>query len=188
MKIKILEINDVIEVIHYIFQDNRGNFLESYNKNKYFELGIKDDFVQDNRAYSEKSGTIRGLHFQTLPAAQEKLIQVIQGRILDIFVDLRKGSPTYKQWGSKEFSVDKGNQLYLPVGFDHGYKTLEENCEIEYKVSDYYAPDYEAGIRWDDPELNIDWNMGDNFPVLSDKDMELPLLCEIDPAFEYDVG
>ena len=182
-----LKFNGALEIVPAKHEDSRGHFFESYSKSKYIAIGVEDEFVQDNRAYSEKSGTIRGLHFQTPPFGQAKLIWISQGRVLDIFVDIREGSPTYGQWASIELSADKGNQLYLPIGFAHGYITLVDNCEMEYKVSDYYAPECESGIRWDDPTLKIDWGKDGHLPVLSDKDMNLPYLSEIDSPFVYQI-
>lgn len=166
------------------FGDNRGWFSESYNARKLAEAGIADRFVQDNHSYSAQIGTLRGVHYQIPPHGQAKLVRCVRGRIWDVAVDLRAGSPTYGQWHGAELSADNGHQLYVPVGFGHGFVTLTPDCEIMYKVSDYYAPQHEGGVCWDDPDLAIDWpQQGD--PVLSAKDAALPPLSAFDSPFAF---
>ncbi len=169
------------------FSDDRGWFSEVYNQQSYASMGIDVPFVQDNHSMSRQTGTIRGLHFQTPPHGQAKLVRCIRGRIIDIAVDLRKGSPTYGHHVAAELSDENGWQLYIPVGFGHGFATLVPGCEIAYKVSGLYAPECDGGILWDDPALAIDWKLPPGtIPTLSDKDGKLPLLKDFDSPFEYD--
>jgi len=150
-------------------------------------LGITTTFVQDNHSLSRPPFTLRGLHFQTPPRAQDKLVRCIRGRIFDVAVDVRKGSPTYGTWVGAELSAENGRQLFVPVGFAHGFLTLEADCEVVYKCSDTYAPDHDAGIRWDDPTIGIDWPIpAGAMPELSDKDRVQPLLADFESAFSYD--
>ncbi|MEZ5708004.1 MAG: dTDP-4-dehydrorhamnose 3,5-epimerase [Blastomonas sp.] len=166
--------------------DARGWFAESYNARRLAEAGIDTIFVQDNHSYSAKPGTLRGLHFQTPPHAQVKLVRCLRGAIWDVLVDLRKGSPSYGQWVAAELSADNGDQLFVPAGFAHGFVTLAPDTEIAYKVSDFYAPSSDGGIAWDDPELGIDWPLDGLTPELSDKDRALPGLDAFDSPFAYD--
>ena len=167
------------------FGDNRGWFTESYNARNLADAGIRDRFVQDNHSYSSEPGTLRGIHFQTPPFAQAKLVRCIRGRIWDVAVDLRAGSPSYGTWRGVELSAENGHQLYVPTGFGHAFVTLTTDCEILYKVNDYYAPDHEGGIRWDDADLAIAWPL-ESAPVLSGKDADLPPLSAFDSPFAYD--
>lgn len=160
-----------------VFKDHRGWFYESYSKQVYVNHGIDINFVQDNRSYSELKNTIRGLHFQLNPKAQTKLIQCIQGKILDVVVDLRKGSLTYGEWISVVLDSVSRKQLLIPKGFAHGFLTLEDKTEVVYKVDEYYSPELERSIRYNDPILNINWEI-DN-PIISDKDNKAPLLSEM---------
>lgn len=166
-----------------VFRDRRGFFLESFNKKVFAENGLPTDFVQDNHAYSSGLGVIRGLHLQMPPHAQAKLVWVMRGAVNDVVVDLRKGSPTYRRSFEIELSADNFRRLFIPKGFAHGYETLSEENEFMYKVDSGYAPGSEAGIRWDDPELEIVWKTEN--PVLSDKDLDLPPLAEFDSPFEF---
>ena len=158
--------------------DGRGYFAETYNLKAFAGCGIDQIFVQDNHARSEKSGTLRGLHFQLPPAAQAKLVRVVRGSIFDVAVDLRQESPSYGKFASAILSEENHRQFYVPVGFAHGYCTLEIDTEVIYKVSDYYAPDLEGGIAWNDPALGIEWPVDGRGLVLSDKDRSLPFLSE----------
>ena len=168
-----------------IHQDNRGSFTENYNRRNFEEAGISGEFVQDNHSLSVESHVLRGLHFQVPPHAQAKLIRVLEGRILDIIVDIRHGSPTYGQHVSVE--LDAGDQqIYIPTGFAHGFLTLEPDTAVSYKVSDYYSPEAERGLKWDDTALGIDWQLADAVPILSDKDKENPPLADLEVAFLYD--
>jgi dTDP-4-dehydrorhamnose 3,5-epimerase len=175
------EIKDVLIIEPDIFGDNRGWFYESYNKIKLKKLGIKVDFIQDNRSMSREKDTLRGLHFQNNPKAQSKLISCTKGSVLDVAVDLRKKSPTYKKWVSVELSAENKKILFIPKGFAHGFLTLSSDTEFQYKVDEYYSPEYDRSIRFDDPELNIDWNIKN--PILSEKDKNAPLLMISDCNF-----
>ncbi|HEY9081009.1 MAG TPA: dTDP-4-dehydrorhamnose 3,5-epimerase [Magnetovibrio sp.] len=167
------------------FADGRGAFSETFNANRLKQSGIEVSFVQDNFASSDRAGTLRGLHFQRPPHAQAKLVRVIRGRIWDVAVDLRQGSPTFGKWQGVELSAQNWNQLYVPVGFAHGYVTLEDMTEVFYKVSDFYAPECEGGVVWNDPNLGIAWPLSDSVPCLSEKDERLPQLEDIRPPFVY---
>ncbi len=166
-----------------VFGDHRGWFTETYSKIKLEEAGLKADFVQDNHSLSGKKGTLRGLHFQNAPKTQTKLIRCSRGAVLDVVVDLRPGSPTYKKWFGVELSAENFRQLWIPKGFAHGFLTLRDDCEIQYKVDEYYAPECDRSIRFDDPEIGIDWGIED--PVLSGKDLDAPFLSGSDANFEY---
>jgi dTDP-4-dehydrorhamnose 3,5-epimerase len=168
------------------FSDNRGWFVESWNKKRFEEFGVCVDFVQDNHSYSRPSGTIRGLHFQKPPHAQAKLVRCLKGSIFDVAVDLRRDSPTFGKWEGVELSAELGNQLFIPAGYAHGFLTLEPDCEIAYKVDAHYAPDADAGIAWDDPDLAIDWPINGLEVVLSDKDSQLPQFKGAIFDFPYD--
>lgn len=162
--------------------DHRGFFGETYNRRRYAKHGINVEFVQDNHSLSHAVGTLRGLHFQAPPAAQGKLVRCGRGAIFDVAVDIRRGSPTYGHWEGYELSAENGHQLYVPVGFAHGFMTLEPDSEIVYKCTDYYAPDTEGAVRWD--SCGIEWPLpGD--PILSDKDTIAPALADFDSPFIY---
>lgn len=167
--------------------DERGWFCESYNRDTFAQFGITSAFVQDNQSFSASASTLRGLHFQKPPRAQDKLVRCIRGRIFDVAVDVRSGSPTFGHWVGAELSADNGHQLFVPLGFAHGFLTLEPDCEVIYKCSDTYAPDHEGGIRWDDPDIAVGWPLAANVsPELSPKDREQPLLREFTSPFAYD--
>lgn len=180
MKVIKTEISEILLIKPDVFEDNRGWFMETYSYAKYKELGIDVVFVQDNRSRTEAKGTIRGLHFQKTPKSQSKLVTCTRGRLLDIAVDLRKQSPTYKKWISVELSESNKYQLFVPKGFAHGFISLEDGTELLYKVDDFYSKECDRSIRFDDPELSIDW--GVDAPILSEKDLNAPLLeeCDID--------
>ena len=164
--------------------DHRGFFAETYSRRKYFELGIDVEFVQDNHSLSRDVGTLRGLHFQAPPHAQAKLVRCGRGAIFDVAVDIRRGSPTYGQWEGYELTAENGDQLYIPAGFAHGFVTLEPDSEIVYKCSDYYAPETEGSVLWNDPDIGIDWPTGSD-PILSDKDTNAPLLSDLESPFIF---
>ena len=175
--------------------DARGWFTETYNRDAFDALGIVCTFVQDNHSLSIPAFTLRGLHFQLPPRAQDKLVRCIRGSIFDVAVDIRKGSPSYGRWVGAELSAENGHQLFIPVGFAHGFITLQERCEVVYKCSDTYAPQQDGGIRWDDPTLTsldgqgggIDWPLpAGTVPELSDKDKGQPGLSDFDRPFAYD--
>jgi dTDP-4-dehydrorhamnose 3,5-epimerase len=167
-------------------QDPRGWFAESWRRDRFEELGLDADFCQDNHSFSAQSGTLRGLHFQRSPFVQAKLVRCIRGRIYDVAVDIRSASPSFGQWVGCELSADAGNQLFIPEGYAHGFLTLEDNCEVAYKVSAYYSPEADAGIAWDDPDLAILWPVGALTLNMSDKDKNQPLLREMKIALPYD--
>jgi dTDP-4-dehydrorhamnose 3,5-epimerase len=166
------------------FGDARGFFSEVYKKHALLEAGIDLDFIQDNHSLSAERGVVRGLHFQAPPHAQDKLVRVVRGRILDVSVDIRRGSPNYGRSFSIELSAENGLQLLVLKGFLHGFATLEPNCEVLYKVTDVYAPDCEGGVIWNDPDLGIDWGLADDEVVLSDKDKLLPGFKDFESPFE----
>ena len=169
------------------FGDERGYFAETYSRNKYFNLGVEYDFVQDNHSISKYTNTLRGLHFQAPPYAQGKLVRCGRGAIFDVAVDIRKGSSSYGEWKAFEITADNGEQLFIPPGFAHGFLTLEKNSEIIYKCTDYYSPKAEGSINWNDPDIGITWPLKGS-PLLSDKDKSAPLLCEFDSPFIYGVN
>jgi dTDP-4-dehydrorhamnose 3,5-epimerase len=165
------------------FQDSRGVFCETYNRQRFFEHGVELDFVQDNQSSSVEIGTIRGLHFQSNPAAQDKLVRVLRGSIFDVAVDLRRTSPTYGKWVAEKLSADNGKQLLVPVGFAHGFCTLEPDTHVLYKVTAYYSPANDLGIAWDDPDLAIDWPIPPGKAILSEKDTRHPRLNSLPTYF-----
>ena len=167
--------------------DARGWFTETYNRDTFAALGLTCPFVQDNHSFSAAAFTLRGLHFQTPPHGQAKLVRCIRGRIFDVAVDVRAGSPSYGHWTGAELSAENGLQLFVPVGFAHGFLTLEPDCEVVYKCSELYAPSHDAGIRWDDPTIDIDWPLPEGVePVVSAKDRDQPLLADFESPFGYD--
>lgn len=165
------------------FDDPRGFFSEVYNKRRYAEAGVTSDFIQDNHSRSGPVGTVRGLHFQRPPFAQAKLVRVLKGAILDVAVDLRRGSPTFGQHVAVELSAKAWNQLFVPAGFAHGFCTLEPDTEVFYKVDAYYSAEHDGGVLWNDPALDIPWPVSAEQAVLSDKDRRLPLLADIGEGF-----
>ena len=168
------------------FGDDRGWFSETYSRKAAAALGITDEFVQDNQSLSRTPGTLRGLHFQTPPHGQAKLVRCLRGRIMDYAVDVRRGSPSWGQHVSVELTAANGWQLYVPVGYAHAFLTLEPDTEVAYKVSDVYAPDCDGGIRFDDPAIGIAWPLSADKLVLSEKDRTLPRLAEFASPFPYD--
>lgn len=168
------------------FGDHRGFFSESYNRETFAAAGLHFVFVQDNHSLSAEAGTIRGLHFQAPPRAQDKLVRCGRGALFDVAVDIRKGSPTYGRWVGVELSFENGRQLLVPAGFAHGFCTLEPDTEIIYKCTDTYAPESEGAVLWNDPEIGIDWPLGDRAPVLSQKDARAAPLSELDSPFAWD--
>ena len=164
------------------FGDDRGWFSESWNAGAFRKAGIAIEWVQDNHSYSAEKGTLRGLHYQTPAHAQDKLVRCTRGAIWDVAVDFRKGSPTYLRHFGMELTAANGTQLLVPAGFLHGFVTLEDHCEVQYKCSAPYAPDCDAAIRWDDPALGIDWPL-DGAPVLSAKDAAAPLVADTTSPF-----
>ena len=167
------------------FGDARGFFSESWNRRTLAEHGIDLDFVQDNHSVSAAVNTVRGLHFQSPPHAQDKLVRCGRGALFDVAVDIRKGSPTYGQWVGVELTAENGRQLLVPKGFLHGFATRAEETEICYKCTDYYAPDCDGAVRFDDPDIGIDWALT-GAAVLSDKDAVAPRLAEFDSPFVWE--
>ena len=177
------EIPDVKIIRPKKFGDHRGFFSETYNKKVLSEHGIDLDFVQDNHSLSMDKGVIRGLHYQTPPFAQDKLVRVIRGTILDVAVDIRRNSPTYGKHIKIIISEDEWNQILVPIGFAHGFCTLEPNTEVIYKVTNYYSPENDAGIYWNDEELGIEWPISEAHAILSDKDKRQPKFSQIKSVF-----
>ncbi len=177
---KSLKIPDVILVEPKVYSDQRGFFIESFKESDYFKNGIKDKFVQDNFSHSSKC-VLRGLHYQTEPKSQAKLVIVLKGKIFDVAVDIRKKSPTFGKWVGEILSEDNHKLLYIPKGFAHGFCILSNDASISYKVSNEYSLENERGIIWNDPEINISWPITN--PVLSTKDSELPLLKNSNAEF-----
>lgn len=165
--------------------DHRGFFSEVYNKKALAEAGIDIDFMQDNHAFSAEKRVVRGLHFQVPPFAQDKLVRVVRGSVFDVAVDLRRGAPTYGQHVSVVLSAEAWNQILVPIGFAHGLVTLEPDTEVIYKVSNYYAPDHEKGLLWNDPALGIEWPVAEDEAILSAKDEIQPHLAELPPYFDF---
>jgi dTDP-4-dehydrorhamnose 3,5-epimerase len=165
------------------FGDARGYFAETYSRRDFTALGIAEEMVQDIQSFSAPRGTVRGLHFQVPPRAQAKLVRVLRGRILDVAVDIRHGSPSYGRHVAAELSAENGLMLYVPVGFAHGFATLEPDTEVAYKVSDTYAPDCDRGLAWDDPDLDIAWGVAPDAATLSDKDRRHPRLKDLGRVF-----
>ncbi len=181
MKVIKTELEGVYIVEPQVFGDSRGWFMESYSKIKLPEINV--DFVQDNHSFSSTKGELRGIYFQNGEHAQSKLVRVCKGAVKDIAVDLRKGSPTYKKWVMVELSAENKRQLFIPRGFGHGFVTLTDEVEFLYKADNYYDHESDRSIRFDDPEIGVEW--GINNPILSDKDKNAPLLKDSDCSFVY---
>ena len=186
MQIERTKLEGVFIVTPKRFPDSRGFFSESWSRRQMAELGLDQDWVQDNHSMSHDTGTLRGLHYQSPPHAQAKLVRCGRGVLFDVAVDIRKGSPTYAQWVGVELSYENGRQLFIPTGFLHGFVTRTPDTEIIYKCSDYYAPDCDAAIRYDCPQIGIDWGLDDATPALSDKDAAASTLDGFDSPFTYE--
>ncbi|HZH12157.1 MAG TPA: dTDP-4-dehydrorhamnose 3,5-epimerase [Microvirga sp.] len=184
LEIQPTAIPDIKILIPKRFSDHRGVFSETYNRQRFFEAGITEEFVQDNYSLSVEAGTVRGLHFQSAPFAQVKLVRVTRGRILDVVVDIRRSSPTYGKHIALELSAEDGWQLLVPAGFAHGFCTLEPNTETQYKVSAYYSATHDHGLAFNDPELGIAWPVEADRAIVSDKDRKQPRLAELPLYFE----
>lgn len=178
-----LDLPEVKILIPRKFGDARGFFSETYNSQAFAAAGVDHRFVQDNHSFSATPGTLRGLHFQLPPHAQAKLVRVTRGAIFDVAVDIRRCSPTFGRWVGAEISAENWKQIFVPVGFAHGFCTLTPDTEVIYKVTAPYAPESERGIAWDDPQLAIDWPLPVARPILSGKDTENPLLADIADVF-----
>lgn len=167
-----------------VFADERGFFQETYSERVFHENGILDDFVQANHSWSKRAWTLRGIHFQTAPEAQAKLVRCIRGRALDVAVDLRRSSPTFGRWFATELSPDNHRQLYVPAGFGHAFLTLADDSEVVYSVSRHYSKPHDAALRWNDPDLAIDWPVRPADVILSQKDADAPLLRDAPVLFD----
>lgn len=167
------------------FGDHRGFFSETYNRKTLDALcGVDCEFVQDNHSLSAEAGVVRGLHYQLPPMAQDKLLRVVRGAILDVAVDVRRSSPTFGQHVAEVLSAENWRQIFIPAGFAHGFRTLEPNTEVIYKVTNFYSPERERGVRWNDPALGIDWGISEAAAILSERDRKHPLLAEASALFE----
>lgn len=178
-----MEIEGVYLIEPQVFGDHRGYFMETYSRDKFSQMGINNIFVQDNQSFTAKKGTLRGIHFQNNPMAQAKLVRITKGAVLDVVVDLRKGSPTYKKWITVELSAENKKMLFIPRGFGHGFLTLTDDVEFCYKVDNLYSKECDRGVRFDDPSIGIHWGISD--PILSQKDKQAPTLEESDCNFIY---
>ena len=183
MNITKTKIKDVVIIESQVFGDHRGFFMESWSKRKMEEAGLQYDFVQDNHSSSTIKGTLRGIHFQQGEWSQAKLVRCTRGAVLDVAVDLRKSSPTYTQWVGVELSEKNKQQLLIPRGFGHGFVTLTDDVEFMYKADNYYAPQADGGIRWNDPDIGVDWGITE--PILSDKDTKNPFFKEIAAVLDF---
>ncbi|MCL6730144.1 dTDP-4-dehydrorhamnose 3,5-epimerase [Sphingomonas hankyongi] len=177
-----LELDGLVELTPHRFADERGFFSEVWREDAFAAAGVHAHFVQDNLSLSKRKGVIRGLHYQSPPAAQAKLVRVSRGAIFDVAVDIRPGSATYGRWAGVILSAEKWNQLFIPEGFAHGFATLEDDTEVSYKVTAPYSPDHDRAIRFDDPDIGIDWPL-DAEPLLSPKDAAAPLLRDSNTGF-----
>ncbi len=188
MKVTETKIPGVLIIEPDVFGDHRGYFMETYSTKKYEEIGITTTFVQDNMSFSANKGTLRGLHFQNNPMAQAKLVSCTRGTVIDVAVDIRKGSPTYRQWVAVELSAENKKQFFIPRGFAHGFLTLTDDVEFRYKVDNLYSKEHDRGIRYDDPTINVDWGtlLNGIDPILSQKDTTGPLLDDSDCNFVYE--
>lgn len=175
---KALGLDGVFEILPHRFGDDRGFFSETYNAIRFAEVGLDLTFVQDNHSYSAAKGVLRGLHYQLAPRAQDKLVRVTRGAILDVAVDIRRSSPTFGQWVELVVSAKKWNQIIVPKGFAHGFVTLEDHTEVVYKVTDVYSPDHDRSIRFDDPDIGIKWPVDLGAFQLSDKDQKACALAD----------
>ncbi|MFC5355638.1 dTDP-4-dehydrorhamnose 3,5-epimerase [Azospirillum himalayense] len=185
MSVESLDIPEIKIIRPKKHGDERGFFSETYSKASFADAGIDIDFVQDNHSFSAETGTVRGLHFQTPPFAQDKLVRVLRGAILDVAVDLRVGSPTYGRHVSAVISAATWNQILIPIGFAHGLVTLEPDTEVLYKVSNVYSPAHDKGLLWNDPDLGIAWPVSKAQAILSAKDRVQPRLGELPAVFHY---
>jgi dTDP-4-dehydrorhamnose 3,5-epimerase len=184
MKVTKTELNGVMIIEPTVFGDHRGWFMETYSESKFSDAGINLKFVQDNHSFSAAKGTLRGLHYQLNPKAQTKLVRCTKGEIFDVAVDIRKGSPTFGKWFGIVLSAENKKQLLIPKGFAHGFMTLTEDVEVQYKVDELYAPECDRGIIWNDPAIEIEWPM-DIKPIISTKDENAPLLKDAENNFIY---
>ena len=186
MEVRPLGLEGVVEIRTRRFGDERGFFTETWNRETFAASGIDLDWVQDNHSLSRDRGVLRGLHLQTPPHAQDKLVRVLRGSVFDVAVDVREGSPTHGQWVSLTLSAEEGNQILVPAGYAHGFLTLEPDTEVAYKVTGRYAPDCDRSIAHDDPLIGIEWPIAREERILSAKDRDARPLAEVDTGFRYD--
>jgi dTDP-4-dehydrorhamnose 3,5-epimerase len=186
MQIEQTRLPGVVILTPQRFGDARGFFSESWSKKRMAEAGLDYDWVQDNHSLSAQVGTVRGLHFQAPPHAQDKLVRCAKGALFDVAVDIRKGSPTYGHWVGVELTFENGKQLLVPAGFLHGFVTRAPDTEISYKCTDYYAPQSDGAVRFDSPEIGIDWGMGETQTLLSDKDRDAVGFGAFESPFVYE--
>jgi dTDP-4-dehydrorhamnose 3,5-epimerase len=186
MQIDLTTLAGVLILTPRRFGDARGWFSETWNAERMAQAGLDLPWVQDNHSFSAAKGTLRGLHFQSPPRAQDKLVRCSRGAILDVAVDIRSASPTYGQWVGAELSAENGRQLFVPKGFLHGFVTLTDGAEVQYKCTDTYSPDHDGAVRWNDPAIGVDW--GTVAPILSDKDQKAPLLANLGQPFHWEGG
>ena len=185
LTVRELDIPGVLEITPKKFGDDRGFFSETFNAQRCAEAGVDVTWVQDNHSLSASAGVLRGLHYQLPPHAQDKLVRVVRGRVFDVVADIRPGSATFGRWVGVELSVEKWNQLFVPKGFAHGFLTLEPNTELLYKVSDFYSPECDRSIRFDDPDLGIEWPIEGGGLILSEKDEQAPSFKASDLPAEW---
>ncbi len=184
LEITSLDIPDVKLAQPKRFGDQRGFFSETYNRARFHDAGIGNEFIQDNHSLSAHKGTIRGLHYQSPPFAQAKLVRVLRGSIVDVAVDFRAGSPTFGKWVRAELSAENGLQIFVPSGFLHGFATLEDNTEIAYKVDNYYSAECDGSVAWNDPSLGIDWGVDASSVTVSEKDANAPMFEKVETPFK----
>lgn len=185
LEVRPLALDGVLEIRPSRFEDERGFFSETWNLVRWAEAGIEIDFVQDNHSLSKERGVLRGLHYQAPPMAQAKLVRVSRGAVFDVAVDIREGSPSLGKWVSTILSAERWNQLFVPEGFAHGLLTLEPGTEVQYKVNTPYSAEHDRAIRFDDPDIGIEWPIAAEELTLSDKDRAAPRLSEVDTGFRY---
>lgn len=181
MSVRRTTLNGVVEVLPKQVRDARGWFIEAFNVGAMADAGLPTEYAQDNESVSLDTGTLRGLHFQLEPFTQPKLVRVVHGSIYDVAVDLRRSSPTFGEYVGITLTADASNQMFVPAGFGHGFITLEPNCRVAYKVGGVYRPDHARAVKWDDPQINIDWPIEPT--IVSDKDRDAPLLADAPDLF-----
>lgn len=188
MEIRPLGLDGVVEIIPRKIVDPRGYFSETYNAEAFRQVPMAETFVQDNHSLSRVAGTLRGLHFQLPPRGQAKLVRVVRGAIFDVAVDIRKGSPTFGRWVGLRVSAEDWNQIFVPKGFAHGFLTLEPDTEVVYKVTDFYSAAHDRSVRFDDPDIGIEWPQVASVVQTSDKDSNAPMLKDVDTGFVHAGG
>jgi dTDP-4-dehydrorhamnose 3,5-epimerase len=188
MQINPLGLSGLLEIVPRKIEDERGYFSETFRADRFAEFVPDVHFVQDNQSLSVRQGTVRGIHFQSTPAAQAKLVRCLEGAIFDVAVDLRRDSPTFGQWEAVNLTPEANNQLWIPVGFGHGFCTLKPNSVVAYRVTDFYNPSCDLGVAWDDPAIGIDWPAEANADTLSTKDRQQPRVADLSTNFSIKDG